>query len=223
MTIEEAMKARHAVRRYTGRQLSADAVISLSREIESCNRESGLHIQLVKDEPKAFSGFLAKYGSFRNVNNYIALVGHDTPDFDEKCGYYGERIALAAQMIGLNTCWVAMSFSRGKAGCALAEHERLTLVIAVGYGEDQGKAHRSKPAEKLCRVRGEMPVWFSRGMEAAMLAPTAVNQQHFLFTLENGNKVKAEATGGFYSDIDLGIVKYHFEQGAGTASFTWAQ
>ena len=47
-----------------------------------------------------------------------------------------------------------------------------------------------------------------------MLAPTAVNQQKFLFTL-NGDEVTAKATGGVYSRIDLGIVKYHFEVGSG--------
>ncbi|MFR4700307.1 MAG: nitroreductase, partial [Christensenellaceae bacterium] len=33
-------------------------------------------------------------------------------------------------------------------------------------------------------------------------------------------KVSARATGGFYSKRDLGIVKYHFEIGAG--NFSWA-
>ena len=41
-------------------------------------------------------------------------------------------------------------------------------------------------------------------------APTAVNQQKFLFELKNG-KVTAKNLGGFYSKIDLGIVKYYFE------------
>ena len=66
----------------------------------------------------------------------------------------------------------------------------------------------------LCKVQGEMPGWFKDGMEAAMLAPTAMNQQKFLFTLD-GEKVTAEKTGGMYSLVDLGIVKYHFEVGSG--------
>jgi len=58
-------------------------------------------------------------------------------------------------------------------------------------------------------------------VEAALLAPTAVNQQKFRFTLSD-RTVKAEATGGFSSRVDLGIVKYHFERGAGTEHFRWA-
>ena len=74
--------------------------------------------------------------------------------------------------------------------------------------------------EALCKTDREMPAWFRSGMEAALLAPTATNQQKFLLTLD-GNAVQAEATGGFYSKVDLGIVKYHFEIGAGTDHFTW--
>ena len=66
-----------------------------------------------------------------------------------------------------------------------------------------------------------MPDWFRKGMEAAQLAPTAVNQQKFLFTLSDGNTVTAKAIGGFYDKVDLGIVKYHFEIGAGKENFSW--
>lgn len=57
-------------------------------------------------------------------------------------------------------------------------------------------------------------------MKAALLAPTAMNQQKFRFTL-SGNEVSAKSTGGFYSKMDLGIVKFHFEEGAGRENFTW--
>lgn len=68
--------------------------------------------------------------------------------------------------------------------------------------------------KELCAADGPLPDWFKSGMEAAMLAPTAVNQQKFRITL-SGDTVKAESLGGFYSKVDLGIVKYHFEIGAG--------
>ncbi len=60
-------------------------------------------------------------------------------------------------------------------------------------------------------------------MEAALLAPTAVNQQKFKFILHEGNKVEAKTSFSMagYTNIDLGIVKYHFEAGAGKDCFTW--
>lgn len=218
MEIYEAIKNRHSVRSYLDKSIPDDIISQLNDEIAECNRESGLHIQLVTDEPESFSGFMAHYGKFSGVRNYIALIGRKTPDLDEKTGYYGERIAVKAQQLGLNTCWVAMTFSRKKSRCIVDKGEKLVCVLSLGYGKTQGTAHKSKPMEQLCTVSGKMPEWFRKGMESAVLAPTAMNQQKFLFSLD-GEKVTVKSTGGFYSKVDLGIVQYHFEVGAGIKIF----
>ena len=221
MTELEAIRARHSVRRYTDRKIEGEPLEQLRREIDQCNEESGLHIQLILDEPEAFGSILAHYGMFKGVRNYIALVGRDEEPLYEKAGWYGERIVLRAQMLGLNTCWIAGTYSRKKIKVTVSEGERLVCVIALGYGANQGRPHHDKPMEKRYRVEGgETPDWFLRGMEAAMLAPTAVNQQKFLFTW-NGTSVRAEATGNALSRLDLGIVKYHFALGAGNENFRW--
>ena len=221
MTIEEAIRNRHSVRQYDGSPLAEDQVTNLTAEIEKINAARGLHIQLIQNEPKAFSGFLARYGKFTGVQNYIAVAGAKAPDLDERCGYYGERVVLLAQALGLNTCWVALTFSKRKARFTLGEGEKLVLVIALGYGATQGAPHRSKPLSQLTRCPGGMPDWFRRGAEAAALAPTAVNQQKFLLELTGDRTVRATALRGGYARLDLGIVKYHFEQGAGQENFTW--
>lgn len=218
MDINEAIRNRHSVRSYLDKPIPVDIITELNAEISECNRESGLHIQLVTEEPEAFSGFMAHYGKFSGVKNYIALIGKKAPNLDEKLGYYGERIAIKAQQLGLNTCWVAMTFSKRKSKCVVDKGEKLVCVLSLGYGQTQGTAHKSKPIEQLCDVNGEMPEWFKKGMECAMLAPTAVNQQKFLFSLTD-NKISAKSTGGFYSKVDLGIVMYHFEVGSGRKIF----
>ncbi len=220
MEIEEAIRQRHAVRDYTDQAIEGKTLAALQSELEACNNESGLHIQLVTDEPHAFRGVLAHYGKFTNVKNYVALIGRKEIGLDEKIGYFGERIVLKAQQLGLNSCWVAVTYRKGKSKCVIEPTEKLVCVIALGYGKTQGTPHQSKPLDALCQVTGEMPDWFHRGMEWAALAPTAMNQQKFLFTLDQ-NKVTAKATGIFYSQIDLGIVKYHFEAGAGKDNFIW--
>lgn len=221
MNVHEAMLARHSVRQYQQRNLDPVAVAELLAEIEACNRESGLHIQLVQNESRAFDGFMAHYGKFRGVTSYLALVGKNEPSLDEKCGYYGERLVLKAQQLGLNSCWVAMTYSKVRSAYTLAPGEKLCIVIALGYGENQGVPHKSKETAQVMDVSGEAPDWFARGVEAALLAPTAMNQQKFRFSLL-GDKVTADPGRGFYSRIDLGIVKYHFELGAGTENFRWA-
>lgn len=220
MELLEAMKKRNSVRQYTNSPLSTDILAALQKEIENCNNESGLHIQLVTDEPKGFDGFMAHYGKFSGVKNYIALIGKKGKDLDEKCGYYGERIAIKAQQLGLNTCWVAMSFRRIPGAFQVNADEKLTVVIAVGYGCTQGVAHKSKNAADVSNLSAASPEWFKNGVEAALLAPTAMNQQKFVLT-QNGNKVLAKAKAGFYSRVDLGIVKYNFELGAGKDNFEW--
>lgn len=222
MGIFEVMEKRHSVRRYTDKKIDENTKNELLKVIKECNSESGLNIQLCTEEPKAFDSFMAHYGKFNNVKNYIAIVGKKSDDFQEKCGYYGEKVVLKAAELGLNTCWVALTFSKGNTVCKIEKGEKLCCVIALGYGETQGVAHKSKSIEELSKVDGVMPDWFKKGMEAACLAPTAMNQQKFLITLE-GNEVKAKALTAFYSKLDLGIVKYHFELGAGKGNFKWVK
>lgn len=221
MTIMEAIRQRHSVRQYTDKPLGEDVIRPLEEEIAACNKESGLHIQLVKNEPKAFDSFMAHYGKFSGVTNYIAMIGKKGPDLEEACGYYGERLVLKAQQLGLNTCWVAMTYSKIRSAFSVGEGEKLCIVISLGYGKTQGVPHKSKAIEKVAKTDGPAPDWFTSGVEAALLAPTAMNQQKFQFTLTD-DKVSVRAGVGFYTKIDLGIVRYHFEAGAGKEHFTWS-
>lgn len=220
MDLLQSIKQRHSVRVYTDRPIKGEVKESLKSFTEQCARESGLHLQLILDEPNAFDSSMAHYGKFSGVRNYIALVGKKSADLEERCGYYGEKIVLHAQTLGLNTCWAAMTYSKGKARVKIDEGEKLCAVIAVGYGATAGVPHKSKPRERVMKVQGTAPQWFLDGIDAALLAPTAVNQQKFIFVL-NGDEVLAKAGIGFYSRMDLGIVKYHFEIGSGRSDFHW--
>lgn len=220
MELIEVIKNRHSVRAYTDRKIEGDVKTELLSFIEQCNQESGLHMQLILDEPKAFDCFMAHYGKFSGVKNYIALIGKKGADLEEKCGYYGEKIVLKAGQLGLNTCWVAMSYSKIKTAFEIKSGEKLCVVIAVGYGATQGIAHKSKSRESVMHTEGTIPDWFKSGVDSALLAPTAMNQQKFAFSLD-GNTVSAKAGMGFYTRLDLGIVKYHFEIGAGKDNFRW--
>lgn len=220
MELLEAIEKRHSVRAYEDQSIDENTKEKLEKFIEFCNQESGLHMQLVTEEPKAFDSFMAHYGKFSGVKNYIAVVGKKGSDLDEKCGYYGEKAVLYAQQLGLNTCWVALTYRKEKGAFQVDSDEKLRLVIAIGYGKTQGIAHKSKSFEDVVKTNGNVPEWFENGVRAALLAPTAVNQQKFVFTLE-GDGVSAKAGRAFYSKVDLGIVKYHFEIGSGKDSTVW--
>lgn len=212
MTLEEAMEQRHSVRSYLDKPLTEQNKTELKLLIEQINRESGLHFQLVCDEEKAFDSFMAHYGKFEGVKNYIALIGKKSNDLEEKCGYYGEKIVLKAQEMGLNTCWVAMTFKKVKNAFVLNPGEKVACVIAIGYGASQGVSHPVKSYEDVAEAEGEVPDWFKEGVRCALLAPTAMNQQKFTIRYKDGD-VSITAGKGFYTKLDLGIVKYHFEAG----------
>src|SRR5574344_393686 len=217
----ELLKNRHAVRSYTNQKITGNIKDELESTIANCNEEGNLNIKLMLNEPKAFNTFMAHYGHFANVNNYIILVGKDSPNVEEKCGYYGEKIVLKAQELGLNTCFVALKYGKNKIPYKLAKDEKLVCSIAIGYGTTKGISHKIKTFEEVSKSTIDIPSWYKIGIEYALLAPTAVNQQKFTFELLPNNQVRALPGNGFYTKVDLGIVKYNFELGAGKSNFNW--
>ena len=229
MTILEAISARHSVRKYENKPIDGQAVLELNAQIDEANRESGLHMQLVLNEPRAFKGILS-YGKFYGVENYIVVVGKKAKGTEELAGYYGEKIVLLAQTLGLNTCWVGLTYRKVTDAFTVADDEKLYCVIAIGYGETQGVSHKIKSVEQVSNVSVNAPDWFRHGVEAALLAPTAMNQQKFFFEYKApapGEKPKVAAKRKFsmfgYTEMDLGIAKYHFEIGAGKENFNFAE
>ena len=226
MTLQEAITARHSVRKYIDKEIPADIVTALQDKIAEYNKVGNLNIQLVLNETRAFTGMLS-YGSFSGVRNYFVMVGKKGADLDERVGYYGEQLVLLAQTLGLNTCWVGLSYRKVPEAYNVGKDEKLACMIALGYGETQGVSHKIKTIEQVSNASDLTPAWFKRGVEAALLAPTAVNQQKFSFEYVgmSNNRHLVRVKKGFsmigYTQMDLGIAKYHFEIGAGTDNFEW--
>lgn len=230
MTLDEAIRARHSIRAYTGEPLQAAAAERLRKEIDTCNAQGCLHIQLIEHEPRAFQGRLARYGKFSGVESYIVMAGRRADDLDERVGYYGERLVLLAQTLGLCTCWVGLSYKKIPDTYRLAEGEKVVCYISIGYPAESGKHHKRKKPEQVSNVGEATPEWFRKGVEAALLAPTAINQQKFRFEYQpsaGAGKDIVIAQRLFslvgYTKIDLGIAKFHFEIGAGREHFDWAE
>ncbi len=228
MTLLEAIHARHSVRRYKDIPLADEAAAMLQSKINEVNVAGNLHVQLVRNEPKAFSKGLA-YGQFKGVTSYFVMAGKKADDLDERIGYYGEQLVLLAQTLGLNTCWAGLTYRKIQGTYVLDADEKIACYIALGYGEAQGRLHPCKSLADVSNAGGNTPEWFQAGVRAALLAPTAINQQKFYFEYvknENG-KDHVVAKKGFsivgYTQMDLGIAKLHFEIGAGTENFEWKQ
>ena len=223
MDLLEAIKARHSVRKYDSRPIEAEKVDALRAAIDRINAESGLNVQLVLEEPKSFAAGLWKYGQFTGVKNYLVMAGPKGKEVEEKIGFYGEELVLLAQMLGLNTCWVGLTYKKIPGTFTLREGDIVHCTISLGYGTNPGVQHPLKPIENFYEADGVPPEWFRAGMEAVILAPTAVNQQKFRFILHPGDVVEAKALFSMmgYTHVDLGIAKYHFEVAARKENFSW--
>lgn len=213
-TLLDVIKRRHSVRNYTDKSIDVDLLAGLRNMAADINRTADLHLQIIIDDPAAFQHGMARYGKFSGVNNYIALVGRKRGDLSERVGYYGEKLALYAALGGLNFCWVGLTFSRHTGHVKVGPDEKYLAVISLGYGANQGVPHKIKQRSQVMKAN-QPPQWFIDGVDAALLAPTAMNQQKFTFILHDDDVVEAKAGFGYMSHIDLGIVKYHFEVGAG--------
>lgn len=215
MTEIEAIRARHSVRTYLAKPIEPDKTRLLCEQIDACNRESGLRLRFLKEAGGTFRSIFARASGLAKAPSAIACIGPDTEELDERVGYYGEKIVLFAQTLGLNTCWVGMA----KAAAAIPQGDRFCLAIAVGYGANQGSPHKSKTFEQVTTTEGEIPRWFREEVELALLAPTAMNQQKFEIHLAADGTVTVLDKKGPFSKVDLGIVKCHLDaarRGKGT-------
>lgn len=222
MNMQEAMAARHTVRKFDGRSLDDQELAALEGRVELLNHEHGTHMVLVHDDGHAFGALLCMTLA-RGVRDYVALMGPEDGSLDEALGWCSSDLMLHAQTLGLNSWWVGGTFSRGGASRAagMAQGEKLVGIVCVGHGLEQGRPHRSKRADQVSSYAGEEPEWFRAGVEAALLAPTAINRQAFMLE-GSGRTVHASYAPGALAGVDLGIVRHHFELGAGRENFDWA-
>lgn len=209
----DAIKDRHSVRNYEAKKIEADKVEKIRAKIEELNKEGNLHLQFMEDAGKTYNKLFNKVAGLGSAPSVIACVGIDDETLEQRVGYYGEKLVLFIQELGLNTCW-AGTFNEKNIGAEVEDGEKLVISIAVGYGKDKGKPHKSKSPEQVIEAKGDRPYWFNKGVDMALLAPTAINQQKFTIRLNEDESVDFLDKGGIFSQVDLGIVRCHFEIGA---------
>ena len=222
MTIDEAVRERHKVTIYKKTPISSDVAKQLNERIKALNEGLDVFMSLVTNDSSALNAAV-KIGFTKNVNNYIVLSGKNEPDLEEKLGYGGADLMLFAQTLGLNTWWVSGTFNKGKAreNGGIPGSNLIKGIIIIGYGENGGVPHKSKNTVDVSKYTGKTPpFWFIRGVGSALLAPTALNRQAFKIE-GHENKVTITYAKGQFSGLDLGIVKYFFEVGAGRENFIY--
>lgn len=225
MTLLEAISVRSACRAFSSEGISAGQRERLEKAVEQCGRRSGLRLRLVCGEADAFAAVSKSWGRIRGADSYFLLAGPaGDGDLEEKCGYYGEELALTAESMGLRTCWVGGTYRREACLRHTEEDEELVCVIAVGLPAPgwERRCREAKPLEELAANLEDAPEWFLHGMEAVRLAPSAMNRQGYRFTFRRDGSARVRLSGaGSFALVDLGIAKRHFELGAHGGEWTW--
>jgi len=211
MTDVEAVYARHSIRSYQNRKIELDIQEKLQEKISELNAEGNLHLQFLADAGKTYNNMITKAFGLGSAPSVIACVGPESDDLEECIGYYGEKLVLYAQTLGLNTCWTGI-FNKSAVQAEINPGEKLVIMIAIGYGAKGGLNRKSKKSEQVTFGNEDKPEWFNKGVELALLAPTSVNQQKFEIGYVNGEVIFRDKPA-VNSKIDLGIIRCHFEIG----------
>lgn len=232
-----AIPRRRSRRRYDSTSVGAAQLAQLQTVCREFRPFAQVRAEVITESPDdVLRGIVGSYGKVKGAPALIAFIGDTTePDINEKIGYVGEGIILEATAMGLGTCWVggSMFFRRGVAESIVGagENERVFAVTPVGYAAKElsmgeraqtafGMFHRRKSLLEL--VNGleekEWPQWMKAALEAARLAPSAINRQPWRFHVEpNRITVSVDSSlveWGISKRLDCGIAMLHIEVAA---------
>jgi nitroreductase len=189
---------------------------------------------VVESVTDVFKGIIGSYGKIKDAPAFVAFIGNmDSVSVQEEVGYTGEGFILEATALGLNTCWVAGFFKSESVASLVGMNgnERVLAVTPVGYARKNesleeklmtgfGRTHYRLPASKLISGLGrdELPEWITASIQAARLAPSAVNRQPWGFDIEDdGITVYVRTTSLEFNvskRLDCGIAMLHLELAA---------
>lgn len=236
----EAIYTRRSRRKYIPDPISTEALNQLTHTIQNLNSEpflEGARAVMVNQNPDdVFKGALGSYGKIKDAPAYIAFVGDtQNPFVQEKVGYLGESVILEATALGLGTCWVAGFFNPSVVAqqIKVLPHERVLAVTPLGRVSDQfnfeekimsgftkPNTHKRKTLPSMCEgeSRDHWSEWVRCSLEAARLAPSAVNRQPWRFFVEPKSiTVSVDSLKDTYhcsKRLDCGIATLHVDIGA---------
>lgn len=230
-----AIEKRRSRRQFVPRPLEPELQERMRTVCEEFRPFPETRAVLVNQSPdKVFKGLLGHYGKIKGATAFIAYIGDmDGPNVQEKLGYMGEGIVLEATSLGLSTCWVG-GFFKPEVAAPLAgtmKNEKVLAVTPLGYPREGwsleeklmtgfGRNHQRKPLAELVvgTLEPHCPPWVKSALEAARLAPSAVNRQPWRFTVSAdaitvsvGN---LKDTYHISKRLDCGIAMLHLELAA---------
>ncbi len=217
MTLYEAIYNRRSVRSFKMDRMSGEFFHQLDKYMETISPlypDIRCHIDIVctLDSNVFTKGFFKVKAPylivFRSEGNYEA---------HENAGYILEQIVLYLASKGIGSCY------QGAANVSYdTEYPELVPCMVVAFGYTESNPHRDainakrKPLKSLCTLKSDYDIELMKLLEAARLAPSAVNSQPWRFVVYS-NRIhvfaKTDSIIEKYSDmvsaVDMGIVQCH--------------
>jgi len=231
----KVIETRRSRRRFYQKPLESESLSQIAIVCEKFRPFPNARSVLITESPDSvFKGAIGPYGKIKGAPAFVAFIGNmDSPNVYEQVGYTGEGIILEAEALNLATCWVAGFFKR-KVVASLAnigKKERVLAVTPVGYAPELpsfeekimtgfGLTHKRRALSNLITGLDEpkWPQWINSALEAARLAPSAVNRQPWRFKVsENSITVSVNISRreyGLPKRLCCGIAMLHIEVAA---------
>lgn len=221
-----AAQRRRSRRSFDGTPVPDEALAALRRLAEEFRPFPGARAVVVPEAPEAlFVGIVGAYGGISHAPSAIIMLGAD--ESAERVGYTGEALVLEAVALGLDTCWVGGLFSSGHAARAAGPMpaERVFAVCALGHALERttlkervlsggSRARHRRPAEEIAPGCDSWPAWARDAVEAARIAPSAMNKQPWRFRMEDDRLVvgfEPPDRPRISKRLDCGIAMLHAE------------
>ena len=228
----KAIFTRRSRRKYKKDTVPQNKVAHLASACESFRPFPEARAVLVMEpSDQVYRGFIGSYGKIEDAPGYIAFIGNmESSRFQEAVGYTGQGIILEATALGLGTCWVGGYFRPEAVDrqISTARNERVLAITPFGFSKDSfsfqeklmigfGRLHKRKPLSELVTGTPKQE-WMKTALEAARLAPSAVNRQPWRFVCgDRSISVSLDKKRDTYKisrRLDCGIAMLHLELGA---------
>ena len=205
--MNEIIRKRKSVRKYDHTPLDAATLEKIQAQFK---RLTPLHPEIcysieITNKTKGIFNVKAPH--------YLIFGSEEKDDYCENIGFIGQQLDLFLSEMGIGTCWLGVSKPQERESSALPH------VICMSFG---------KPAEPLYRTLSDfkrkpladISEGVDKRLEAARLAPSAINSQNWYFIADGGKihcyrKKNNPLLGLIYNKmnrIDMGIAICHIAQ-----------
>ncbi|MDO5426155.1 MAG: nitroreductase family protein [Eubacteriales bacterium] len=215
MTLYDAIFTRRSVRSYRMEAIDEQILKSIPEFLN----ETGPLFPQIQTSLKIIDRVTKKekVNGFANVTApyYAALYSEKKEKSDMNAGYLMEHLSLYLESKGIGTCFLGMASKKD----AEEEEEGRSFVILLAFGLPKNSGVRKNyeanrlSMEELCAYKETPKVWVRQVLEAARLAPSALNAQPWRFVVYENRvhifskkPLTAKGKMGHLQELNFGIM-----------------